>query len=90
MSASDSLFLLVVLRYPVGVVHLVVKLLLSVLASVHSTEVIRTPHLVGVELVGASKLVLVRLAVHTVEEGVAGFKAHLLVPHHLLGVSHCE
>lgn len=90
MSARDSLFLLVVLGNPVSIVHLIVKHLLSVLAGMDGTEVIGTPHLVSVELIGASEFVLVRHAVDAVEERVASFEAHLLVVHHLVGVSHSE
>jgi hypothetical protein len=90
MSTGDSLFCPVVHGNPIGIVHLVVKELLSVLASMNGAEVIRTPHLIGVELIGTSVFVAVRLAVNAVEEFVTGLEAQLLVEHDLLGVSHSE
>ena len=90
MSTGDSLFLPVVHGDPLGIVHLIVKELLSVLAGMHGTEVVRTPHLIGVELIGTSEFVSVRLAVNAIEEFIAGLEAQLLVEHHLLGVSHSE
>ena len=90
MSSSNSLFLQVVILDPFGIVHLVVKLLLSVVTGMNSTEVVGAPHLIGVKLIRASEFVLVRLAVNAVKERVSSFEAKFLVVHHLLGVSNRE
>ena len=46
----------------------------------HSPEVSWAPHFVGVQLVGASKLVSVVLGISARVQGISGLEAQFLVP----------
>ena len=52
----------------------------------HSSEVIWAPHLIGVELIGASELISVFGRVNASVQGILGLEAELLVPTVLGGV----
>ena len=73
-------------------IELSVDLLLASLRGVDASEVGGTPHLVGVELVGAAVLVAVasRRIVYAVEEGVTRLEAELAVEVVPMEIAHEE
>ena len=90
IASAQGLFHVVDAFDPVGIVHLSLSLCAIALILVNASEFSRTPHLVSVELVGASELVAVGLCVNAVVESVARLKAEFLIPALLLGVAHRE
>lgn len=88
MVGFDCLLLSIDLGEPLNIIYLVVDLLLSPLLRVDFPEVRGTPHLVGVELVGAAVLVAVLLLVHAVEKCIARLEAELVVEDVGLGMAH--
>jgi hypothetical protein len=84
MRSLDCLFLSVNLGNHLGVVKLALDLLLSAVVRVNSSEIGRTVHLVGVELIWASVLILVVLSIYAIEEGISGLEAQLVIE--LVGV----
>jgi len=70
VGSLDCLFVLVDPSDSLWVVNLLVQLLEPSLVGVHSPEVRRAPHLIGVKLVRASELIAIFLRVHAVKKTV--------------------
>ena len=75
MAALKFLLAEVDLLEPLGIIDLRVDLLLATAIRMHSADIGRAPHLVGVELIGSLVLMAIGVRVHTVVEGVSGLEA---------------
>lgn len=90
MTLLGSLFVNVHLLDPLSIIHVLINLALSTQVGVNASEVGRAPHFVGIELVGASKLISISSGriVYTVEEGISCLEAELAIEVVTMGVPH--